>query len=64
MRTRSVVLGGLAAAGVAIAAAWGFQALLVFVFFVALSAGLAYVAGVGGNWVRDVSSRRFEDRRR
>ena len=64
MRGRRILLGALAAVGIAVAVAWGLQALAVYLFFVAVAAGLTYAAGVGGEWVRDVSSRRFDDRRR
>ena len=43
--------------------AWGWSALAVYVFFVAVVGGLTFAAGVGGEWIRDVSSRRFDDRK-
>jgi hypothetical protein len=64
VRTRPIVLGLVAAAGIAIGAAWGLSALAVYAFFAAIAAGLTLAAGMGGEWVRDVSSRRFDDRRR
>jgi hypothetical protein len=64
VRTRRVMLGMVAAAGIAIGVAWGLSALAVYVFFVAVAAGLTLAAGLGGEWVRDVSSRRFDDRGR
>jgi hypothetical protein len=63
MRTRTIVLGALAAVGAAIGIAWGWQALVVYTFLAAVAGGSAFVAGLGGDWMRDVSSRRFEDRR-
>jgi hypothetical protein len=60
---RRIVLGVLVVAGVVICLAWGWSALAVYVFFVAVSGGLTFAAGLGGEWIRDVSSRRFDDRR-
>jgi hypothetical protein len=59
-----VVLGAVTAAGVVIGVVWGFQALAVYAFFAAVAAGCTAAAGYGGAWVRDVSSRRFDDRQR
>ena len=46
--------------GVAIALAWGWNALVVYAFFAAISGGLGLAAGVAGDWVRDTSRGRFD----
>jgi hypothetical protein len=51
----------------AVGLAWGLKAVAVLAFFVGLASAVALAAGVGGEWIRDVSARRFEhrdDRRR
>jgi hypothetical protein len=61
--TRRIVLVVVVGAGFAIGIAWGWSALAVYAFFAAVAAGLTAAVGLGGDWVRDVSSRRFDDRR-
>ena len=53
-------MGLLVLAAVAIAVAWGWRALVVFLFFAAISGGLAVAIRVGGDWVRDTSRGRFD----
>jgi hypothetical protein len=55
-----VGLGLLVLGGVAIALAWGWNALVVYAFFAAISGGLGLAAGVGGDWIRDSSRGRFD----
>jgi hypothetical protein len=49
--------------GVAITLAWGWNALVVYAFFAAISGALGLAAGVGGDWVRDASRGRFDRKR-
>jgi hypothetical protein len=62
---RWVALGSVGVVGVAVTVAWGWRALVVYLFFAAISGALAVAALVGGDWVRDSSRGRFdrEDRR-
>jgi hypothetical protein len=45
---------------VAIALAWGWSALLVYVFFAAIAGGLVFAMRIGGDWLRDASRGRFD----
>lgn len=63
MRLRTATFVLVVCTGVLIGILWGWSALGAYAFFVALAAGLTYAAGLGGEWIRDVSSRRFDDRR-
>jgi hypothetical protein len=62
--TRWVTWGVLAAGGIAIAIAWGFGALVVYVFLAGFTGVVTYAAGLGGEWLQEASRRRFEDRHR
>jgi hypothetical protein len=62
MRVQLLVL---AAAGLAITAAWGVRALLVYAFFAILALLFVYAAAVAGDLIAAVSRSRFNyDRRR
>lgn len=62
MRARTVVVGIVAVLGVVVGVLWGWSALAIYAFLAAIAAAIGYAAGLGGEWVRDVSSRRFDDR--
>ena len=57
-----VGVGLLLLGAVAIAIAWGWRALLVYLFFAAISGGLGLAVSIGGDWVRDTSRGRFNRR--
>jgi hypothetical protein len=57
---RWVGVGLLVLGAVAITIAWGWRALVVYLFFAALSGVFALAAGMGGDWVRDSSRGRFD----
>lgn len=61
----ALVLVPLLALAVAVGIVGGWKGLAVLAFFGAIAGGLALAAGVGGEWIRDVSARRFDrhDRR-
>ncbi len=62
-KTRLLVAIVLVGSGIAIAAAWGFGALVVYCFFAALAGALAYAASAGGEWIAGASRGRFDDDR-
>jgi hypothetical protein len=55
----ALLVGGAVAIGVA----YGWRALAVYAFFAFITGALYFGASVGGGLVRDVSTRRFGDRR-
>ena len=57
---RWVGVGLLALGAVAITIAWGWHALVVYLFFAALLSAFALAAGMGGDWLRDASRGRFD----
>ncbi len=57
-------LGLLVLGALAVTLAWGWDALVVYAFFAAISGGLGLAAGVGGDWVRDASRGRFDRKNR
>ncbi|HZG35551.1 MAG TPA: hypothetical protein VEY87_06860 [Gaiellaceae bacterium] len=64
MATR-IGVGVLLLGGVAVALAWGGDALFVYGFFAAIAGAVMLGARVGGDWITGASRRRFdrEDRR-
>lgn len=62
MRRTLLALAVLAVLGVAIG--WGWQAVAVYAFFASGAAAVTFAAGLGGDWLRDASRRRFDDRQR
>jgi hypothetical protein len=50
----------LALGGLAVALAWGWRSLVVYLFLAGIAGALALAARVGGDWVRDSSRGRFE----
>lgn len=64
---RRVAIGLLVLVAVAITVAWGWRALVVYLFFAAISGAFAAAALFGGDWARNASRGRFQhddDRRR
>ena len=54
----------LAAVGVAITIAWGPTAAVAYLFPLLVALMIVWAAGVGGEFITDVSRRRFEHRDR
>ena len=54
-----VVLAGVLVVGFA----WSWFAAIVLAFCVGLAFAVVVAAGLGGEWITDVSRRRFDDRR-
>ena len=56
----------LVAVGIAIGLAWGFEALLVYLFLAAVAGAISFGASAGGDWLSGASRGRFhrEPRRR
>ena len=59
-----VLLAILALGGLAIALAWGWGALVVYVFLVGVPFLMTIALGAGGEWVAKASRGRFADRDR
>ena len=58
---RRILVLAVLVLGVVVAATLGARAAFVYAFFAAIAVGFAYVAAVGGDWVRDTSRGRFDD---
>ena len=64
-RNRLAVLVGIyVLVGVAVLLGVGWIALLVYLFLLGLVLAIAIGATAGGDWLRDASARRFDDRDR
>ena len=61
---RAIVLGALVLGGVLVVVFAGWDGLIVYGFFAAIAAAIAFAAGVGGGWVERASRGRFDDRGR
>jgi hypothetical protein len=61
---RRIVLGTLFAAGVAIGVAWGLKAAVGYFGFLVLALALVWAASAGGEFIADLSRRRFDYRDR
>jgi hypothetical protein len=62
--TRWIVLGLVVAVGVALFAAWGWVAALLYAFLAVVAAVVAWGAGIANRVTRDISRGRFADRER
>ena len=62
LTSRRILLAAVVALGAVVAATLGARAAFVYAFFAAIAVGLAYAAAAGGDWVRDASRGRFDDR--
>jgi len=61
---RRIVLGALLVAGLAIGIAWGPKAGVAYFAVFVLAFALVWGAGAGGEFIADISRRRFEYRDR
>ena len=61
---RRIALGAFVFAGLAIGVAWGPKAAISYLAVLALAFALVWVAGAGGEFIADVSRRRFDYRDR
>jgi hypothetical protein len=59
-----VLLAVLGLGAIAIGLAWGWGALLVYLFLVSIPAALTFALVVGGDWLRGASRGRFEQHKR
>jgi len=59
-----ISLGAVVAGAVAIALAWGWGALWVYLFFVVVAGGLTFGMSVGGGWLTGASRGRFHSEKR
>lgn len=55
-----IALGVVVVLGIAIGIAWGFGALAVYLFFVAVAGVISLGATVGGDWLTGASRGRFD----
>ena len=60
----AVLVGVYVLIGVVVLLGVGWVGLLVYAFLLGIVLALALGATTGGDWLRDVSSRRFDDRER
>jgi hypothetical protein len=62
--TRWIVLGLVVAVGVALFAAWGWVAALLYAFLAVVAAVVSWGAGIANRVTTDISRGRFADRDR
>jgi hypothetical protein len=62
-RPTVVLVVGLVGLGIAIAVAWGWNALIVYAFFAGIAILILIGSLLGGGWLRDASAGRFDRRR-
>jgi len=61
---RRIVLGVLVGAGVAIGVAWGLKSAIAYFALLAIVIVVVWGAATGGDFIADLSRRRFDDRDR
>jgi len=61
---RRIVIGVMVGAGLAIGVAWGLKSAIAYFSLLAIVVVLVWGAAAGGDFIADVSRRRFDDRDR